>query len=82
MISIFWDFHVKALETVSVPAGTFKAFRIEGTSFRSDGGYQTTTYWIDPEQMVKVKQEAMSRGRYQEVYRSYLRELVSVRRGG
>jgi hypothetical protein len=78
--SLYWDFHVKALETVDVPAGAFKAFRVEGVSFVSNGTSQVETFWIDPERMLVVKDIYTQRynGR---VAQSYVKELLSFKRG-
>ena len=78
--SLYWDFRVEAFEEIVVPAGKFKAFRVEGTSRVSNGAYQTETYWIDPARMLIVKDVFVYQiqGRTTNDFR---RELVSYKRG-
>jgi hypothetical protein len=63
--TVFWEARVVALEDVTVPAGTYKAYRIErrGDTTSSNGGYttRTSTVWIDPRTMILVKYEQMDR---------------------
>jgi len=48
------DFKVVAREMITVPAGTFDAFKVEGTGFNMEqGAYLQYTYWIAPD---KVRQ--------------------------
>jgi uncharacterized caspase-like protein len=54
----FYDAHVVALEDVTVPAGTFKAFKIENTGLAVGPGgrtYLSVTRWVDPATMVSVR---------------------------
>ncbi len=75
------DFRVVARENITVPAGTFDAFKVEGRGFNMDMGTALNwTYWIAPD---KVRQpivfEAIERsrgGRYRTTNRN---ELVSYR---
>jgi uncharacterized caspase-like protein len=60
-VSLYWDFHVAALEDISVPAGTFRAYRVEGTSWTSNGNYQSETFWIDPTDFLMIKDIYASR---------------------
>jgi uncharacterized caspase-like protein len=80
----FYDFRVIGLEDVTVPAGTFKAYRVEGNGVaRSgvDGSYLSQMRWIDPATMISVRVDVehrtMRAGRLSE-YSST--QLVSVRR--
>jgi hypothetical protein len=54
-----WDSHVVALEDVDVPAGTFRAYRIDRQGWaRFSGGASirmTGTTWVDPRTMVAVR---------------------------
>ena len=77
--SLYWDFVVTALEEVPVPAGVFRAFRVEGTSRVSNGRYQTETFWIDPTDFLMIKDIFTSRGPGI-VPSSYRRELALVER--
>lgn len=75
------DFKVVGKETISVPAGTFEAFRVEGKGWvRNLGASYKTTYWIAPDQVRRVIAEET------EVYKlsgKYIRtdreELVSYK---
>jgi uncharacterized caspase-like protein len=78
--SLYWDFTVKGIETVTVPAGIFKAYRVEGTSRTATGIAQTETYWIDPATFLMIKDDWVRRSGSQ-VTGSYQRELVSYARG-
>lgn len=54
----YYDLHVAALDDIEVPAGRFRAFRIEGRgeALRANGGARLeTTYWIDPQTMWGVR---------------------------
>lgn len=73
------DAEVTAYEEVTVPAGTFMAFKIEYRGWCSVGGgrsfSQDDTFWYAPEAYVGVKQ-VHDAGR-----NNYTRELVSYKRG-
>ena len=59
------DFKVVGKETITVPAGTFVAFKVEGRGYvRYLGATYKTTYWIAPDQVRRVIAEET------EVYRS------------
>jgi hypothetical protein len=82
--SLYYDFRVKAIEDVKVPAGIFKAFRVEGSGWVSDGDYQEQTYWVDTKTLLIVKDKWLVRGRRPggptqvEIRASYDRELASL----
>ncbi|MBI3376419.1 MAG: hypothetical protein HY017_32280 [Betaproteobacteria bacterium] len=45
-------FKVVARESITVPAGTFDAFKVEGSGYASDfGNRHQITYWIAPEKL-------------------------------
>lgn len=49
------DFRVVAKESITVPAGTFDAFRVEGNGFLVNSGLnQRYTYWIAPDRVRRV----------------------------
>lgn len=49
------DFKVVGKETITVPAGTFDAFKVEGRGWvRNLGASYKTTYWIAPDQVRRV----------------------------
>ncbi len=53
----YWEYHVAALEEIQVPAGSFKAFRIEGRGGSREGKRfsMQKTLWIDPATMLQVR---------------------------
>jgi len=75
------DNKVVAFEEVSVPAGTFKAFKIERAGDSAGWGlllFKITT-WIDPTTMVTVRDDVQTRfGGRIDLWRSL--QLVSVKR--
>jgi len=49
------NFRVVAKESITVPAGTFDAYRVEGNGFLVHGGVvQRHTYWIAPDRVRRV----------------------------
>jgi uncharacterized caspase-like protein len=80
----FYDFHVVGLEDVTVPAGTFKAYKVEGfgrSTYPGRGSYLLQMRWIDPATMISVRAdlefkaiEALSMFEYSST------RLVSLRR--
>lgn len=73
------DSNVVAYEEVQTPAGNFMAFKIEyrGTFRNSRGksGRQNDTYWYAPQASADVKHVR------DDGYNTYVRELVSYKRG-
>jgi len=55
---------ITALEEVSVPAGTFKAYRIELEEFSDDGTYVKLTRWMLPDWGFPIKMRREVRPRY------------------
>jgi uncharacterized caspase-like protein len=57
----FWDFQVIGLEDVTVPAGTFRSFKMEGAGESrladGSGAYLRQLRWIDPTTMLSVRQD-------------------------
>jgi hypothetical protein len=62
----YYEFRVVALEEVTVPAGTFKAFRIERSGESRPPGqpsvFMDGTMWIDPSTMMMVRNDLSYRG--------------------
>ena len=79
----FYDFRVRAFEEVTVPAGTFKAFRVERSGQASHQGGKVTflsgTAWIDPTTMFTVRNDTEFRFNSQLVEQTSDR-LVSLQR--
>jgi len=84
----FYDFRVQALEDITVPAGRFKAYRVErnGQAEHSNGRLKVMTgaIWIDPATMVVVQSESQHRvrGKLVEHQSDRLVELKRVPREG
>jgi len=62
----FWEARVVALEDVVVPAGTFKAYRVErqGEAKPANGAvmtFRTATDWIDPNTMQVLRTDSFYR---------------------
>jgi hypothetical protein len=57
------DFRIVGRESVTVPAGTFNAFRIEGQGYSTGGAALKHTLWYDPERvrLVSIAREFLSR---------------------
>jgi len=76
----FYDFHVVGLEAITVPAGTFKAYKVEGAGMGGEG-YLSQVRWIDPATMISVRYDlelrTMSAARVSDHTST---QLVSVRR--
>ncbi len=67
------DFKVVAWEKITVPAGTFDAYKVEGKGFSSVGSYLQETYWIAPD---KVRRPII----YMQVYRDRSGRFFSTSR--
>ena len=79
----FYDFRVVAFEEVTVPAGTFKAFKVErsGLARPSQGRltFLSGTAWIDPTTMFVVRNDVLFRVNGRITERSS-DQLVSMKR--
>lgn len=78
--SLYYDFRITALEEIKVPAGSFKAYRVEGRAILQDGSVNHEVYWIDPATMQPVREEWSQRSVRNQINASYIRELVSLKR--
>lgn len=79
----YWDFHVSAIEPVTVAAGTFQAYRVEGRGESVGSGELLTftlTRWIDVVSLLAVKTERMFRDRGGSLQAWDLFELRVMRR--
>jgi len=77
-------FKVVAREPVTVPAGTFDAFKVEGDGYITDRGNRLQiTYWIAPEKLRPfIAHEQMTRGRRGRLTVTDRTELVSFKQAG
>ena len=69
---------VEAYEDITVPAGTFKAFKISSASSLGDEGFT----WFSPELGIFVKQSLKRTGQHAQGPGTREIELVSYKRGG
>ena len=72
--------HIAALEDVTVPAGSFKAFRFEMRSVLGHGARTAHTYWALPEWPGRLRTLREIRPRFGVATREVI-DLVSYRRG-
>jgi hypothetical protein len=78
--SMYYDLRIVRREKVSVPAGAFDAFRIEGQGWnRSVGKLLELTLWLVPGLNFLVKLERLNHNRKGRVKESERHELVDVR---
>jgi hypothetical protein len=78
--SIYYDLHIVRREKVSVPAGTFDAFRIEGRGWNTSAGkHLEMTLWLVPGLNFPVRHERLNRNRKGRLKETERHELVSLR---
>jgi hypothetical protein len=71
---------VLAIETITVPAGTFKTFKIERNSINRAGARTKNTYWMLPDFGFIVKQTMEARRRNGKAD-LWSEEAISITRG-
>jgi len=81
----YYDYQVIGLEDVTVPAGTFKVFKVEGAGISkySDGrgAYLSEMRWIDPTTMISVRTDLEFKVMHAATMFEYSStQLVSVKR--
>jgi uncharacterized caspase-like protein len=76
-----YDFKVTGKEKITVPAGEFDAFKVEGRGSTSNGAILQFTYWIAPDRVRKVlASEFVGRGsKSGRLFANERHELVSFR---
>jgi hypothetical protein len=75
----YFDMHVAKRETITVPAGRFDCFRIEGEGWNTTNGSQISNFsWIVPGLNVAIRRE-QSRNKFGRIGQSDRTELVSLR---
>lgn len=78
--SISIDFRIARREMVTVPAGTFDAFRVEGLAWSATYGTRTEfRLWLVPRVNFPVKREVVSRARDGRFIETERHELVSLK---
>lgn len=74
------DFKVLGREQITVPAGTFNAFKVEGRGYNVRGGNLHYTYWIAPEQVRRaIVFVSDTHNKVGKVMRSERHELIAYR---
>jgi hypothetical protein len=75
------DLKVVARETITVPAGTFDAFKVDGNGFMRDKGARVQmTYWVAPDQVRPViAQELTVHGHGKRYKKTDRAELIAFR---
>jgi len=75
----YFDFHVARRETVTVPAGRFDTFLIEGLGWnRTFGSQLTSRLWVVPGLNFTVRRESIGRNNRGFLFRTDRQELVSA----
>ncbi|MBU0752633.1 MAG: caspase family protein [Gammaproteobacteria bacterium] len=81
--TIEMDLHVVGRETITVPAGTFDTFRIEGSGWTLEVGQQNTlTYWVAPGKVSRAVASENLWRKGNRIIRSDREELVSFTPAG
>lgn len=76
----YYDLHIVKRETISVPAGSFDTFRIEGEGWNNSFGLRLEyRVWLVPGLNFLIKRESIVRGRSGGFSRTERYELVSLR---
>ncbi|MCX7156634.1 MAG: caspase family protein [Rhodocyclales bacterium] len=77
--SVVYDFQIVKRETISVQAGTFDTFLIEGHGWDNFGNRLEKKTWMVPGLNFSIKSEQMSRRRWGSLYETDRVELVALR---
>jgi Caspase domain len=76
------DSKIVAVETITVPAGTFQTYVIEATQYVpsgfSSGSIQRRKHWYDPRYGLPIRSEVVQYGKNQSIQRSERREMISL----
>ena len=73
------DSKVVALETITVPAGTFQTYVVEAVQYVSDDTVQQRKFWYDPRYGFPIRSEITQHNRSRQILRSERRELIALR---
>jgi hypothetical protein len=76
----YYDLQIVKREFVTVPAGTFDTFRIEGLGWNNSlGSKLEVKFWLVPGINFQIKSENMARNKMGRYFRTERRELVAMR---
>jgi hypothetical protein len=82
----YWDFKVVTIENIDLPAGTIRAYKVEGEGegSGSQGARNSSTFritfWIDSATLIQVKSELKIWDFRRQLTEWYTTELVSMTR--
>ncbi|MDO8788283.1 MAG: caspase family protein [Sulfuritalea sp.] len=78
--NIFFDMQIVKRETITVPAGTFDTFRIEGEGWNiTRGNRREVKFWLVPNLNFPVRSESVTRNKRGQFVKTERRELVAMR---
>lgn len=78
--NVYFDLLIVKRETISVPAGSFDTFRIEGEGWNTRFGSRLEVrLWLVPGLNFAIKRESIGRGKGGGFFRTERHELVSLR---
>jgi len=76
----YYDMHIAARETVSVPAGSFDAFRIDGEGWNTTNGARLEVkLWLVPGIIFPIRRDFITRNKFGRYGQAERHELVSLR---
>lgn len=76
----FYDYQIVRRETITVPAGTFDTFRIEGIGWNTTFSNRVESrLWIVPGLISAVRLESTARNKFGQLFRTERVELVSLK---
>jgi uncharacterized caspase-like protein len=76
----YYDLHIVKREIITVPAGTFDTFRIEGEGWNTtDSARLETRFWLVPGLNFGIKREFLTRNKWGRFSSTERHELVAVR---
>jgi uncharacterized caspase-like protein len=78
-LTVKYDMRIVERETISVPAGSFDTFRIEGKGWDSNSNQLDLKQWLVPGLNFNIRREFMYRRRDGSYYLTERQELVSLR---
>jgi uncharacterized caspase-like protein len=76
----YYDMHIAARETISVPAGSFDCFRIDGEGWNTTNGAKLEIkLWLVPGFNIPVRRDFVTRNKFGRFGQTERNELVSLR---
>jgi hypothetical protein len=76
----YYDMHIAARETISVPAGSFDCFRIDGEGWNTTNGAKLEIkLWLVPGINFSIRRDFVTRNKFGRFGQTERNELVSLR---